>query len=126
MPGGKLPRRETELVILRVAHLCGSEYEFEHHVRMGRKAGVVDEDIREITAAAVVDHWPEREAAILEAVDQLHSDRDLDDATWAALRRHLRERECIELLMLVGHYEMIATFLNALRVPQDSPRRRKA
>ncbi|MBV8385841.1 MAG: carboxymuconolactone decarboxylase family protein, partial [Acidimicrobiia bacterium] len=28
MPGGKLPRRDTELVILRVAHLRNCEYEF--------------------------------------------------------------------------------------------------
>jgi len=34
MPRGRLPRRETELAILRVAHLCNSEYEFDHHVRL--------------------------------------------------------------------------------------------
>ena len=27
MPGGRLPRRETELVILRVATLAGNDYE---------------------------------------------------------------------------------------------------
>lgn len=124
MPGGKLPRRETELVILRVAHLCGSEYEFEHHVRLGRKAGLGDEDIRQITEPIDDGEWSERERAILAAVDQLHTGRDLDDGTWTALRRHLSEHECIELLLLVGHYEMIATFLTTLRVPQDSPRRR--
>src|ERR671918_1319253 len=46
MPGGKLPRRETELVILRVAHLRSCAYEFEHHVRLGRRAGVGDDDVR--------------------------------------------------------------------------------
>ena len=35
MPGGKLPRRDTELVILRVAHLRACAYEFDHHVRLG-------------------------------------------------------------------------------------------
>jgi alkylhydroperoxidase family enzyme len=124
MPGGKLPRRETELVILRVAHLCGSEYEFEHHVRLGRRAGLVENDIRQITASIEGGDWSGRERAILAAVDRLHADRDLDDGTWTTLRRHLSERECIELLLLVGHYEMIATFLTTLRVPQDSPRRR--
>lgn len=124
MPGGKLPRRETELVILRVAHLCGSEYEFEHHVRLGRKAGLVENDIRQITEPTEGGGWWGRERAILAAVDGLHADRDLDDDRWAAVRRHLSERECIELLLLVGHYEMIATFLETLRVPQDSPRRR--
>src|SRR5688500_10960009 len=40
MPRGRLSRRESELVILRVAHLRDSAYEFEHHVRLGRRAGL--------------------------------------------------------------------------------------
>jgi alkylhydroperoxidase family enzyme len=124
MPGGKLPRRETELVILRVANLCRSGYEIGHHIRLGRKAGLSEEDFELLTLAIDAHDWSEREAAMLIAVDELHSDRNLNDSTWAALRRHLSERECIELLLLVGHYEMIATFLNTLRVPQDWPKER--
>ena len=48
---------------------------------------------------------------------------DLDDATWAALRAHLDEREAIELCMLVGHYEMLATTIATLRIQTDRPRR---
>ena len=123
MPGGRLPRKETELVILRVAHLCGSDYEFEHHVRLGRKAGLRDEDFERVRLAVDEGGWSERVAAMLKAVDGLHAARDLDDETWAALRRHLGERECIELLLLAGHYEMLATFLETLRVPKDIPRK---
>jgi len=36
---GRLPRADTELVILRVAHLRGSEYELQHHRRLGRRRG---------------------------------------------------------------------------------------
>ena len=123
MPRGKLPRRETELVILRVAHLTGSTYEFEHHVRLARRVGLRPEDINGITRPLAEGPWTEREVAILSAVDRLHSDRDLDESSWNALRSHLEERECIELVMLVGHYEMLATFLHALRIPPDPPRR---
>lgn len=121
MPGGKLPRRESELVILRVAHLCRSEYEFAHHVRLGRRAGLRDEEIDGVTGKLAEGGWTAREAAILAAVDQLHTDRDLDESAWAALEAHLDERERIELLLLVGHYEMLATFLRTLRVPADVP-----
>ncbi|MEA2433532.1 MAG: hypothetical protein QOG54_989 [Actinomycetota bacterium] len=120
MPGGKLPRRESELVILRVAHLCGSDYEVAHHVRLGRRAGLRDVDIEGVTRQLAEGAWKPREAAILAAVDQLHTDRDLDEETWAALEAHLNDRERIELLMLVGHYEMLATFLRTLRVAEDS------
>jgi alkylhydroperoxidase family enzyme len=119
MPGGKLPRRESELVILRVAHLCESDYEFAHHVRLGRRAGLRDVDIEGVTRELAEGAWMPREAAVLAAVDQLHTDRDLDDETWTALEAHLDDRERIELLMLVGHYEMLATFLRTLRVAED-------
>lgn len=122
MPRGALPRKETELAILRVAHVRGSRYEFEHHVRLGRKVGLRDEVFDEVIRPLAEGSWTSRQRAILAAVDQLLSDRDLDDEVWSELRSHLDERGSIELLMLVGHYEMLATFLETLRVPQDLPR----
>jgi AhpD family alkylhydroperoxidase len=122
MPGGTLPRRETELVILRVAHLRSCSYEYEHHVRLGRRAGVSPEDLARVQAGPDAEGWTPRERALLRAVDALHDDQDLDDATWAALRGHLDEPQLIEFLMLVGHYEMLATFINTLRIRPDAPR----
>jgi AhpD family alkylhydroperoxidase len=120
MPRGKLPRRETELVILRVAHLRSCEYEFDHHVRLGRRAGVTQADLARVLEGPQADGWSPREHALLSAVDGLHRDGDLDDASWAALRQHLDERRAIELLLLVGHYELLATFINTLRIEPDS------
>ena len=122
MPGGKLPRRESELVILRVAHLRACAYEFEHHVRLGRRAGVTRDDLRRVVEGPAAAGWSDRERAILTAVDELHADRDLSDATWAALRAHLDEPRLIELCQLVGHYEMLATTLLTLRVQPDRAR----
>lgn len=122
MPGGRLPRRETELVILRVAHLRGCAYEFEHHVRLGRRAGVRADDVARVQAGPDVPGWTPREAVLLRAVDALHRDQDLDDAMWAALREHLDEARAVEFLLLVGHYEMLATFLLTLRVQPDRHR----
>lgn len=121
MPRGTLPWNETELVILRVAHLRKSRYEYEHHVRLGRRAGLRDEDFEAITRPLDKGAWSARQMAILTAVDLLVLDRDLDDDAWASLGAHLDDRALIELLMLVGHYEMLATFLETLRVPLDAP-----
>jgi AhpD family alkylhydroperoxidase len=119
MPGGKLPRRDTELVILRVAHLRGCGYEFEHHVRLGHRAGVGADDVRRVLQGPSAEGWTAREQALLVAVDELHASGDLADETWEQLRAHLDERRAIELLLLVGHYEMLATFLNTVRVQPD-------
>jgi alkylhydroperoxidase family enzyme len=122
MPGGRLPRRETELVILRVGSLTGNEYELTQHRRLGRRAGLTPADIDRVAEGADADGWSPRERLLLRVTDELHADQDLSDATWAELRAALEERECIELLMLVGHYTMLATTLTTLRVQPDRPR----
>lgn len=123
MPGGTLPRRETELVILRVAHLRGCDYEFEHHVRLGRRAGVTPVDVARVQEGPDAEGWTEREAVLLATADELHETGDLCDESWAELRAHVDRQRAIELVMLVGHYEMLATTITALRIPLDPPRR---
>jgi AhpD family alkylhydroperoxidase len=122
MPGGKLPRRESELVILRVANLRSCRYELEHHLRLGRKAGLSDAELERVAAGSGAPGWQPRERALLAAVEMLHERGDLDDATWSELRSHLGEREAIELCMLAGHYEMLATTIAALRIEPDGRR----
>lgn len=119
MPRGSLPRRETELAILRVAHLTSCAYEHAHHVRLGRRAGLSDADIARVAQGPGADAWSPRERALLTAVDRLQAARDLDDDTWRALRTHLDERETIELCLLVGHYDMLAMAIAALRIQPD-------
>jgi AhpD family alkylhydroperoxidase len=117
MPRGRLPRSDTELVILRVAHRCGCEYEWSHHERMGRRVGLSAEDIARVRDGA--EGFSGRHALLLRAVDELHDTRDISDQTWDGLRAELSDVELIELCMLAGHYEMLAMTLNALRVEVD-------
>lgn len=123
MPGGRLPRRDTELVILRVAHLRGCSYEFDHHVRLGRRAGVSPGDVQRVIEGPQAAGWTTRERALLEATDELVGQHDLTDETWASLRAHVDEPSAIELVLLVGHYDMLGTAIAALRIQQDQPRR---
>lgn len=122
MPGGTLPRRETELTILRVAHLRQCDYEFTHHVTLGKRAGITAANVERIKTGPGADGWSARERVLLQAIDMLHDKQDLDDATWAALRTELDEAKAIEFLLLVGHYEMLATFINTLRIETDRHR----
>jgi AhpD family alkylhydroperoxidase len=123
MPGGRLPRRDSELVIVRVAHLAGCPYELEQHRRLARRAGLSPDEVDRIALGPDADGWTARQTVLLRAVDELHHDRDLCDATWTALGEHLDERTMIELVMLAAHYEMLATAITTLRVPADRPRR---
>jgi AhpD family alkylhydroperoxidase len=119
MPGGRLPRRETELVILRVAHLRHCTYELAHHTRLGARVGLSDVDIARVVSGPTAQGWTPRERALLAATDLLHHEQNLDDAAWTALSAHLDERESVEFCLLVGHYEMLATAIAALRIQPE-------
>jgi alkylhydroperoxidase family enzyme len=129
MPGGKLPRADSELVILRVAHNAGSDYEWSQHERLGRAAGLDDAQIARVREGPRAPGWSARQALLLRATDELHATRTLGDELWGELRRELDEPRLIELCLLVGHYEMLAMTLNSLAVEPDpipEPRSRLA
>ncbi|MBV9830154.1 MAG: carboxymuconolactone decarboxylase family protein [Marmoricola sp.] len=119
MPGGRLPRVDTELVILRVAHVRGSDYELNHHSRLGRRAGLSAADLERVGAGPDAEGWTPRQELLLRATDSLLASRDVDDGLWDRLSAMLDERTCIELLLLVGHYDMLATTLHTLRVQPE-------
>ncbi len=118
MPFGELSRRESEMIIIRVAHLRGCHYELDHHVRLGGRAGLDAAAIDRILEGPEAG-WGDREAVLLRAADELVHTRDIDDDTWAALRRHLTERKAIAFVLLVGQYDMLATTIGTLRVERD-------
>jgi NAD(P)-dependent dehydrogenase (short-subunit alcohol dehydrogenase family)/alkylhydroperoxidase family enzyme len=120
MPGGRLPRRDTELLILRVAHNCGCEYEWAHHEHLGQAAGLSAAEVQRVRLGPDADGWSPRQERLLRAADELHSQRMLSDELWSELQGELSEVELIELCMLVGHYEMLAMTINSLQIEPDA------
>jgi 4-carboxymuconolactone decarboxylase len=118
-----IPPRDRELAILRVGWLCGAPYEWGEHVLIARRIGLSEEEIARATQGAVAEGWTDRERALLRAVEELHIDAMISDASWADLAVHFDARQLIELPMLVGHYHLTAFVQNALRIPL-SPRNR--
>jgi AhpD family alkylhydroperoxidase len=121
MPGGSLPRPDTELVILRVAELNRCRYEWDHHVRIGAKAGLSRDDIERVREGPDAPGWSERQAALLQATDELHDERMIGDGTWSRLSEFLSHTELIELCMLAGHYEMLAGTIASTGIQPERP-----
>jgi alkylhydroperoxidase family enzyme len=121
MPRGSLPRPDTEIVILRVAWNTACRYEWDHHVRIGKQVGLTDADIERVAEGPDAAGWTGRQAALLRATDELHSEGMLSAETWEALASHLDEKLCVEFCFLVGHYEMLAMTLLSLGVQPEAP-----
>jgi AhpD family alkylhydroperoxidase len=119
MPGGVLPRADSELTILRVAHNTGCEYEWGHHERLGRLAGLSSEQIARVREGSSAEGWTPRQELLLRAADELHESQTISEPLWTGLRPLLGDEELIELCLLVGHYEMLAMMLNSLAVEPD-------
>lgn len=110
--------RLRELIILRVAWRTGSEYEWVQHVRIGRRLGIVDEEIDAI--AGVGSHeWTDLERDLLTATDELLDGYRIGDATWARLAGQLDERQLLEVVFVVGTYTCLAMAFESLGIQLD-------
>jgi AhpD family alkylhydroperoxidase len=124
---GRLPVIDTELVILRVAHLRSCEYELQHHRKMARARGL-DGDLQ-----AAIFAWPDvaeearkrlspRQQALLAATDEFILDRTITEPTWQRLASFLDRPRLIEFCLLASQYDGLAATMSALAIPLDNPR----
>lgn len=117
---GTLPERERELLILRTGYLCRAHYEWGQHVEIGRAAGLIDEEIARVADGPEAAGWSSRDANLLRAADELHTDSRIGDITWAALAEQWDDQQLIEVCMVVGQYHLVAFALNSLGVEPES------
>ncbi len=107
-----------EAVILRVAALESSAYERMQHLEQAHKVGWNDDDIAAIEAGGGTLSDP-RLKAVLAFVDACVASSDVSDPTFAAASGVLSYRDLATVIVLVGHYMMVARFLGILQVPLD-------
>jgi alkylhydroperoxidase family enzyme len=115
-----LPPREREIVILRIGYLCKSGYEWTQHVPIGVRAGLTDDEVARIKGGADADGWSPADQALLRAADELHHDQFITDATWAALKAHYTDKQCMDVVFTAGQYTQVSMILNSFGVQLDA------
>jgi len=103
-----LTARERELLILRISWLRKSEYEFVQHGILGRRAGLTEEELERIQIGPDATHWSEADADLLRVADELHVDACIGPATWTKLSGRYTARQIMDMIFLVGCYEVLA------------------
>ena len=115
---GTIPRREREIVILRVGWNSGSDYEFGQHTLIGLHVGLTEDEIHRL-ATAGLEGWAETDAALVAMSDELCRDNVVSDHTWEQLSAHWSEPQLLELLVLAGFYRLVSGFLRSVGVQRE-------
>jgi alkylhydroperoxidase family enzyme len=114
-----LAPREREIVILRTGFLCKSGYEWTQHVRIGKREGLTDDEIARLKRPADDPAWKASDVALIRASDELHAGQFIGDATWAELRTHFSEKQCMDVVFTAGQYTQVSMILNTFGVQLD-------
>ena len=117
---GSLSPRARELIILRTAHHCRAEYEWQHHVVRGREAGLSGEEIERVKRGPGTAGWPPDEAALLAAADDCCRDFCIADRTRLDLDRWFSTRQQLDITVTVGVYMTLALIINTYEVPMET------
>lgn len=111
----RTPRGLRELVILRGAQLCRSEYEWAQHLRMARKAGVSEAQIAALARWRDSAEFDAKEKAAL-ALGEAVTQGQVSDAVHREAMQHFDHHDYVELAVTASFYAMVARTLDALGI----------
>jgi 4-carboxymuconolactone decarboxylase len=116
----ELDPRLRELAILLVAKRTDAEYEWVQHVGISRAIGIDDEQISAVERGELRASCLDAEARVVlrVAAEVLDTPR-VSDASFAALSERLPARQIVELLLVVGAYQMLARLMTTLDIDID-------
>jgi AhpD family alkylhydroperoxidase len=112
--------RRREIAVLRVAHATNAGYERAQHERLGRLAGVTEEEIAAIASEEPVASLDEEANLICRVADEVSRDVRLSDEALAQLIERYGAREASDVILLVSFYNMVSRFLESTRVELEA------
>ena len=115
---GLLPKWR-ELVILRVAKLTNSEYEWAQHTSLALEMGISQGQLDKIGDWRNSSAFNDEERAILQYTDEMSQNVSVADQTFSTLKKFFDEQTIVELTLTAGYYAMIARILVPLQVEVD-------
>ena len=114
-----LDPKQREAVVLRVAALHDSAYERMQHLEQAHKVGWSDVEVAAIEAGSAAVRDPSL-ASLLRFVEACVEGTFVSKGIFASVREVLSPRDTATVIVLVGHYMMVARFIGILEIPLDA------
>jgi 4-carboxymuconolactone decarboxylase len=109
-----------ELAILLVAARTGAQYEWVQHVGIAEAVGVADEQIAAVRRGELEAACFDADARVMLRFASEVLDRPrAEEETFAALSERFPPRQIVELLLVIGSYQMLAHAMTTLDIDID-------
>src|SRR5215470_14615088 len=117
----KLNPRLRELAILQVGWMEKSEYEFTHHVKIGKEFGVTDEDIQALflETEGKPSNLEPLTRAVLKGAREMVCDLGMSDATFAEIKQHLSNEHMTDLVLIIAYYCAVVRVLATMKIDNE-------
>jgi 4-carboxymuconolactone decarboxylase len=114
------PRRLIELAIFRTAQIVGSDYELNQHRPLMKMCGYSDEQMARLADWRGSTFFDDKQRAVLGYVEQMANGGNVDDPTFAELRRFFTPQQIVEISYTVGTYYSTGLLTKALKIQVES------
>ena len=105
-----LDRDLREMIICTVAQAVGNVYEWDHHIHK------VPEGLRASVGTPAIEAEPAPLGPALRLARLLAGGADVDDALVAELRASLGDAGLVDLVVMVGYYQLLGSFCAVLGI----------
>src|SRR3954454_9004871 len=102
--GSAVEARLRELSIVTVGLVTKCDYEFDHHWNSALKAGLRRAQLEQLADFETSGEFDDRERAIIRYAREATLTIEVSDQVWADLRKHLNQREAMDIMMAVAWY----------------------
>ena len=112
-----LPRKLNEMAIIITARHWTAQYEWNAHRTAAAQAGLKEPIIQSIAAGKRPESLDADETVIYNFATELLRTHEVGDATFKAVKDKFGEKGVVDLIGVMGYYQLVSMLLNVDRYP---------
>jgi 4-carboxymuconolactone decarboxylase len=112
-----LPRKLNEMAIIITARHWTAQYEWNAHRTAAAQAGLKEPIIQAIAAGKRPESLDADETVVYNFATELLRTHEVGDATFKAVKDKFGEKGVVDLIGVMGYYQMVSMLLNVDRYP---------